>query len=289
MNSNEWPLVFFTLLSQISLGILFSWLVLSLSLKNTDIPAFGDLKRVMLIAALGSMGIALIISFLHLALPMHSVYALSNIGSSWLSREILLASFYLFLIVIAFISFQFNIPHRSIANYLLLAAILAGVALIWSMARVYMIPTVPLWNTPATLVAFFNTALLLGSGATLVILTVMLNKGLSLNVLMPVHTTLFYLLAAGVFIGLLNMLLLQPDMTVFSGSFHAPEISGLWQTGQTLFLLIGFSLITYWFAFKAPAINGPISLLIYGAMACFLLSELFGRYIFYASYYRVGI
>ncbi len=288
-NSNDWPLVFFTMFSQISVGMLIGGLILYMTVKNTEAPALETLKKVLIIAAFGSMGIALVLSFLHLASPLHAVYAMSNAGSSWLSREIILASIYLLSLVICYASLRYNVPHRNLFSQLYLASLIIGLILIWAMSRVYMIPTVPLWNTPATPVAFYTTALILGGGGALVIINLLAAKNAGIPELQTLQTTMFYLISAAVFITLLNMLLLQPDIGALAGSFAAPTISPWWKTAQIVFLLAGFSLITYWFTYQMPAAGGNPSNLVYAAFVCLLISEIAGRYLFYASFYRVGV
>ncbi len=289
MNNNEWPLVFFTMLSQISVGILIGGLALWLSVKNTESTALDTLKKVLIISAFGSMGIALLISFLHLASPLHSVYALSNAGSSWLSREIILTSLYLFSLAICFTSILYNVPHSNLFGQLYLASLIIGIVLIWAISRVYMIPTVPLWDTPATSVAFFSTALVLGGGMVLVMISLLAGKNIQLPDMEILQSAMFYLVSAAVFITLLNMLLIQPDISAATGSFPLPYISQWWKTVRIVFLLAGFSGLTYWFTYQLPSSGGSTSWLIYLSVACLLFSEIAGRYIFYASYYRVGV
>ena len=289
MNSNEWPLVFFTVLSQISLGIILAAFVLSFILRNTEDPAIEGLKKLMIIAAIISMAIALIISFLHLASPMHSVYALSNAGTSWLSREILLAMMYFFTLFVCFTSIKYNVPHSSMFGYFFLASLFVGTMMVWSMAQVYVIPTVPLWNSPATPIAFFNTAIMLGSGLLLVIITSFNKSVIAVPDIKQLQTVLFYLVAVSAFIYLLNTLLLQPDVTSVAGGFRAPAIPLFWGLAPKLLMAIGFGLLTYWYTTQtAMAITGKHWIMFF-AVALLLLAELAGRYVFYASYYRVGI
>ena len=73
MSNNEWPLVFFTMLSQISVGILISMLILWLTMRNIESGTIETLKRTLMFTALASMGIALVLSFLHLSLPQHAI------------------------------------------------------------------------------------------------------------------------------------------------------------------------------------------------------------------------
>jgi len=288
MNSNEWPLVFFTLLTQISLGIIIAGLLFSLVIKNTETSIPLDLKKLLMVTALGCMVVALAISFFHLATPLHSIYALSNIGTSWLSREILLVSMLAFCLFIAFSSLHFNIPHRDLFSYLFLAALVVGVILVWSMARIYMIQTVPLWNTPSTPIAFFNSALMLGGSITLVLMALYFSKNPDIPDIRQMQNVVFLMIAAAVFISLLNMLLIQPDVAAASSGFFSPAVSPWWRHGQLILMLAGFSLLTYWFTLL-PDAQWTASRLIYAGAACLLLAEILGRYLFYASYYRVGI
>lgn len=292
MNSNEWPLVFFTILSQLSVGILFAAFVLSFFLKDTDAPALAELKRVLLLVALGSIGVALIISFLHLASPQHAVYAVTNPGSSWLSREILLAIMYFLSLLICFTSWQYDIPHRSMFEYFFLASLLTGIILVWAMASVYMIPTVPLWNSPSTPVSFFNSVLMMGSGLLLVMVIGLASRSAELPEIRTMQSTLFYMIALAVFVFLLNKMMLQPAISSVPGGFAAPVVGSLWKTAQYIFLIAGFTILTYWFARHANTLPGErimAAYMVYGAVLLLFFAELAGRYVFYASYYRIGI
>ncbi len=289
MNGNDWPLVFFTLISQISVGILLSGFVLWTSLKNSDISSPESIRKLLLVAGFASMVVALILSFLHLANPQHAIYSFSNLQASWLSREIILASIYLLTLAICFASLQYNIPHRNLFGPIYLASLIFGIFLVWSMARVYMIPTVPLWNTPATPIAFFHSTIVLGAGATLVIISLLASKNPAFSSAEKMQSIMFYLIAVTVIIGLLNTFFLQPDIQALSGSFPIPEVASSWKNVRIVFLLAGFSILTYWFAFQLQSEGGTGSVLIYLGTACLLISEIAARYLFYASYFRVGV
>ncbi len=292
MNSNDWPLVFFTVLSQLSVGILFAAFVLSFLLKNMDTPALAELRKTLIIVALVSIGVALIISFLHLASPQHAVYAITNTGSSWLSREILLAIMYFLSLLICFLSWQYDIPHRSMFEYFFLASLLTGVILVWAIAGVYMIPTVPLWNSPSTPVAFFNTSLMLGSGALLVMMISQASRNAELPEIRTMQSTLFYMVAISVFVFLLCKMFLEADLSTVPGGFVAPAVSSWWKTAQYIFLVAGFTILTYWFARHTATMPGEkvvAAYLVYVAVLLLFFAELAGRYVFYASYYRIGI
>ncbi len=288
MNNNEWPLVFFTILSQLSLGVILSGLILWLAIKESHPLAVNDMRRVIMTVATGSMGVALVISFLHLASPLHSVFALSNVATSWLSREILLASLFFFTLALGYSSYRFNIPHRDIFGYLYLASCITGIIYIWSMSKLYMIPTVPAWNTPATVVSFFNTALLLGAGFVMLTTVFLAKKGMP-GPTRLMHSVMFMVVAAAVLIHLANVLWLKPDLLATAGSFPPPELPAWIRAGQAFFLMIGFSILTYWFAFVLPKAGGDFSNLVYIAFTFLFLASIFDRFLFYASYYRIGI
>ncbi len=289
MNSNEWPLVFFTLLSQLSMGIILSGLVIFLFLRNQELTSNTELKRLVIFIAMACMGAALVLSFLHLAKPLHSVYALGNMGSSFLSREILLVSLFLFSLAVAWTSVRFGLPSPASFNVLYLAALFTGILLVWVMARLYMIPTVPAWNTPLTILKFFNSGLLLGSGAILIAVVFLHGKGIEISRVQQVITLLFYLMALGIFIHLLTALLPTAANEGLASSFPAPIIPFAWKAARLLFLMLGFSLLAWWYpGFIAMTSRGAPSWA-YLAFLLLFLSEVCGRYIFYASYYRVGI
>jgi anaerobic dimethyl sulfoxide reductase subunit C (anchor subunit) len=160
----ERPLVAFTLLSQTAVGAF-------LTLGALDVwggalagqPAAEALTNGVLLAIGPVMAGALAASLLHLGTPAGAWRALRNVRSSWLSREVLLA------LVFALTGAAFaglRATGRGAADLrtaFAAAAGLSGVALVYAMARVYRIRTVPAWDTPLTEISFFATALLLGT------------------------------------------------------------------------------------------------------------------------------
>ncbi|MBW6496880.1 MAG: dimethyl sulfoxide reductase anchor subunit [Bacteroidales bacterium] len=289
MNSNEWPLVFFTLLSQLSMGIILAGLVTFLFLRNQEFTSNTELKRLVTFIAMSGMAVALVLSFLHLAKPLHSVYALGNMGSSFLSREILLVSLFLFTLTLAWTSVRFGLPSAVSFNFLYLAALFTGILLVWVMARLYMIPTVPAWNTPLTILKFFNSGLLLGAGAMLVAVVFLHGKGIEIPRVQQMVTILFYLMALGVFIHLTTALIPVAAHEGMHSSFPAPLIPFAWKAARLLFLMLGFSLLAWWYPGFVSMTSRGAPYWAYLAFILLFLSEICGRYIFYASYYRVGV
>ena len=147
----EWSLVAFTLLSQTAAG-----LILFTAVLRAGVFGAFDMERydpVLLPAAAGCLALALVVSALHLGRPERAWRAASNLRTSWLSREILLA---LVLLGTTVLAWQ---PGWPAARW---AAPAAAVFFVGGMASVYRQRTVPVWNRWRTPYAFFSSAVLLG-------------------------------------------------------------------------------------------------------------------------------
>ncbi len=146
-----WSLVIFTILGQSAAGIM---MLLTLS-RRAPRPAVHRAWVAVLIliaAAVASLG--------HLADPAISYFAITNVLASWLSREILFAGLFgaTMLLWIIF--------RRCWLRWL---AALVGLAFVYVMSRVYIIPTEPFWNSLLTFWSFLSTAFLLGASLLLLL------------------------------------------------------------------------------------------------------------------------
>ena len=116
-----------------------------------------------LATALVLFGLGVLFSLLHLSDPLISFYSITNVASSWLSREILFVGLF-GLCALAL----FFLPGRLLA----VAAALFGLGLLYVMSMVYMTPPVPFWKSSLTFWLFLSTAFLLGSATVLCVRTV---------------------------------------------------------------------------------------------------------------------
>lgn len=161
MNIHEWPLVIFTVLCQSAVGA-FLWCMIALCTGNLNTQQRTKLNRVMfLIWAL--VGVALALSTMHLGMPFRAANALTRTGQAPLSNEIISLSAFAGL---GFIYWLMSLrkPEGCGAGMVLAAlTAIAGLVFIWAMSNVYRIPTVPMWNTPMTCLAFSATAMICGS------------------------------------------------------------------------------------------------------------------------------
>ncbi len=162
----ENSLVAFTLLAQAAVGafllfgLMAAWLTQTagrpLALKLIQLGAWNAAP---LIAA------GMLVSLAHLGRPTRAFRAVTNLRSSWLSREILFASlFSVTLLLLTGMSWQ-NAPSWRALTWTSIAAGLSGIGLMVSMTRVYMLRTVASWNNRSTPISFSVTALMLGAAA----------------------------------------------------------------------------------------------------------------------------
>jgi DMSO reductase anchor subunit len=170
----ERSLVTFTLLAQMAVGLFWaltgaSWLLGDAAGTSGAggmggaIGAEGAGLKGPLLAVGALVGAAALASLLHLGTPRKAWRALSNLRASWLSREILLLTLFAGgWAVVA--GMHWAGPGPASARLVLSAGVsVAGAGLVYSMARVYRIRTVPAWDTWLTTASFFLTAGHLGA------------------------------------------------------------------------------------------------------------------------------
>lgn len=148
----HWPLVFMTVLTQLSVGAFaMIWLLQML----------GQQARLS-IAALVALTVgctALGASTLHLGRPIHAYRALKMWKRSWLSREVLLFGCFSAVAFLYAALLWLNFPGSGVVGGLTL---LAGAAGVTASACIYLVRPRPAWNGKYTVGEFYLTAALLG-------------------------------------------------------------------------------------------------------------------------------
>jgi anaerobic dimethyl sulfoxide reductase subunit C (anchor subunit) len=161
--AKEWPLIAFTLLSQIAVGAF--WTLAAATLFSWEARVRGEneflvLPGLVIVAALLIAAAAL--SLFHLGRPRRAVLVLANLRRSWLSREILFKLTFLAMVVLlAFFSWR-RAERTALVQGACILASLFGALFLYSMSRLYMLRTVPAWHGLYTPLSFFLSALLLG-------------------------------------------------------------------------------------------------------------------------------
>jgi anaerobic dimethyl sulfoxide reductase subunit C (anchor subunit) len=163
MDTQDAPLVIFTILAQLSVGaFVVNGILHVLAGRKSGQAKVDKLSDPALYAIGPVMIVALAISLAHLGDPLHAIYTCENFGRSWLSREIV------FGVAFAVGAIVFSVAHARKWFTPLLLQLLAGLtalfglAFIFSQGMIYVIPTIPGWDSWATPVSFFITTFLLG-------------------------------------------------------------------------------------------------------------------------------
>jgi len=235
----ERSLVFFTVLTQTAVGV---------CVVGAFSPGAPGLSSAGALALLVAGGLA---AAVHLGRIGHARFALSNLRFSWLSREAALGSLFGAALIAAL-----ALPRVPALG---IAAAVIGLALVGAISGIYMIRTVPPWNTWMTPAAFYLTTVVLGSAVAAAALGLKLRQAGLVDV-------------AGAAIGLQVVVAIVHFLR-----FGRPELRST--LAARIALAIGGA---------AVMLTGPDWAT---TSACVLLiaSEVLGRHLFYASHRRVGL
>jgi anaerobic dimethyl sulfoxide reductase subunit C (anchor subunit) len=302
MRTSQWPLVAFTILTQISVG---SFLVLGVvhrhAVRRKGMAQADRLSDLALLSILPVLGLAILASLLHLGTPLNAPRAVANLSTSWLSREILSVVIFALLAAV-FVLIQWRkIGWFALRNGIAWVAAVVGVVLVYSMSRVYMLSAQPAWNTLVTPVSFFTTTLLLGClavGAALVANHEILQRrgaggadellGDSLRGIAVVSIVLLGVELAALTYHVAHLALSGPaglsSLELMLGPY-GPVL-----TFRVILAFVGAGLfVLYLYRSAGPGETRVRGHLAYGGFAVVLVAELLGRFLFYATQVRVGV
>ena len=248
---SELPLVAFTLLAQMAVGMFWaSQLIFSFVQPGSPMVRLVSALLVGVMLAIG-----MFISFAHLGRKRNAWRVLGNLGKSSLSREIL----YLGLFGTGWLfSVLFPLPPLQFLTSCL------GLILIYTMANVYGLRSMAVWNTWRTLAGFLSSAMLLGFYLSLIVIQVAAGSmgfAYSYSTIGWVNPAAFLFLLAEYFISTWGKSCL-PVMRLRNGMILAALIA----------LLCSFA-----FPFLA-GLNFRICLFIW-----ILVEEILGRWLFYGE------
>jgi anaerobic dimethyl sulfoxide reductase subunit C (anchor subunit) len=277
---HSWSLVCFTLFTQSAIGLVWVSVVgrWCSGRVQTDFFIWPPVTALIL------TGLGLFVALAHLARPGLAPHALRNLTASWLSREILSVQAFAGVVFLSILSSLLD--GSSVLILLEAAACLLGGAAMFSMTRVYLIKTVPEWNSPATLLEFAGSVILLGGalGGVLTSLGVMGQPGLK---------AAFIVAGIGIFLGLiLKVAAISPALSARqaarSQTWYAPSRSFI-SFGRTLTVRIGLNLAGLVSILAAMVGYSPTWLWTSISLACLGAGEVFGRLRFYQAYRRLGL
>jgi anaerobic dimethyl sulfoxide reductase subunit C len=307
MNAQEWALIIFTILAQMSVGAFLVLGVVHTYTKSKAGVAEADRMSDLALLAIGPvLALGFLASLLHLGNPLNAPRAIMNIGTSWLSREILFGVIFAVLGgVFALLQWR-KIGSPTLRSALAWIAAIVGLALVYSMAQIYMVEIQPVWNTWATPVLFFATTFLLGSlavGAAYVANYAYLQKSAPNTA--PTQLSLLKSAIRGIAIAAVVILGVQiiviplylTQLAATSSPATTASLQMLYGEFGLLFALrlalvfIGAGVFGL-FLYRSAATVGREQLLgtlVYAAFALVFIAEVIGRFLFYATHYRIGI
>jgi len=160
MENSHISLALFTWLTQASVGLL---LMRSLYMRLLAAPGAKETRgQYMLFASLLMIVTGLFFSFSHLNYPGHAYNAMNNLGSSWMSREILAEVIFLTLLLLWYVANRLRI--KIIPQPVFEIGVLAtGFLLLYFMIRTYMLPALDELRHPSFALSYIITTLLAGS------------------------------------------------------------------------------------------------------------------------------
>jgi len=254
----HWPLVFMTVLTQLSVGAFVAiWLIQLIS-------GF-DRLGVAAVTALAIGAVALVASTAHLGRPAYAYRALKMWKRSWLSREVLLFAMFSAVASVYAAALWWQWQWAAGVGALTVALGCAGVT---ASACIYRVPSRPAWDTPFTLVQFNLTAATLGPlfAATLV------GNG---------STTLLVVVTAMMAGGELVVLALRFFRCSTSDAVELQASARLLASKLSRQLLLRGALLLIG-AIALPLFARHVVVLAL-ACACALAGEILGRYLFFVS------
>ena len=241
---------------------------------------------------LAVLSAGLFAALFHLSTPLQAARAVVNFSTSWLSREIVFGS--LFAVLLGTMAWR----ERRAASFPLAAWLprftaAAGLAFLASQTAIYLLPAQPAWNSFATPAAFGGTALRLGI------------LGVAAGLAGPAAASpaiLRGLALAGILALALEFAVVPLHLAALAGEPSAAAAASVQRLtgdyGGVLLLRLGL------LAAAAAALGGVVALargplppsrqrlaaaLTSGALGLVLVSEVCGRFLFYAMRVRVGI
>ncbi|MBT8074383.1 MAG: dimethyl sulfoxide reductase anchor subunit, partial [Xanthomonadales bacterium] len=219
--------------------------------------------------------------------PSNAPNALNNLSGSWISREILALAIYSLSLLVTMVLGWGDWTHRYLAHLLVLNAI-SGLALLWMMIRIYVMPTIPPWNSWYTGASFVSTAVCLG-----LLTFLLLSQAEFVGLDDRAGGFLATFLIAVLVIELLAALFHQRRLNQLDTGFDGPTLErGIF---YRLFLLrmtmltVAVLMTAFLFLVSGSFPESGQYLWAYALFFLVLVQEFVGRLLFYSSYFRIGV
>jgi anaerobic dimethyl sulfoxide reductase subunit C (anchor subunit) len=287
----EWPLVFFTILTQMAVGVFTLSGLVAVVLPNPNPYTKGWVSITVLSSILITLMLGGLVATLHLNSPLKVRFSLTNLQGSWLSREAFLSGIFGLLVLSLLLRRLLDSSFGTFDTILILTGVIFGLGLVIAISRLYMLRTVPAWNHLGTPAMFFASTFLLGTAGNMVfwLIAMYWYDGSA------THKYSGPILIISVFL-IFTFVALQFGIFIFTilylnnqGGKAAESVRALWADLKwATFWRWTIAFLAISFVIGAIYILGEVPSL-YAVAILILLSEILGRYLFYGFYRREGI
>lgn len=263
----ETALVFFTVFSQLAAGTAITLWLLDTLTGQIEQTFGAAVMRIVLGTAIASA----IISVFHLGHPLEAWRALSHIGNSWLSREIVFLTLFTALALLYYRQWITAGEARKVYGAL---TALAGLLTVLASGMIYVLPALPAWNNLAPVAFFLMSAALLGPLCIAALAQIRKVK---------VSGHLFTFAAAVMAAGLLGFGIY---VTMLAGTGGLAAMTGTKILQSSLFwprLLLGWALPLSIAAYQAIIHKQNLAAVAVTIFALAVIGEIMGREIFYST------
>jgi len=306
MNMREWALPIYTIMMQLATGTLFVlWIIRSLNIGKLGGAAMDKILCKPIMVVFFSIIIATIGSHFHLSNPLLSFLAVLNLRSSWLSREVVFTIF-IVLVCAALVDqvWLHGGKRQRLKTVLGWGTVLLGAASIYCMSSIYLIPTQAPWNHWSTILIFYCSGFLLGttSATALLVMDAIFSQehepGLIKNRLVILKQSAGWMAWMAILTVIIVVFL--NVVQFMAGSNHELAMTSLTLLTELYKPLLGvrffvlftsagiFTLAADWLSKKDKSLSELVAP-VYMACLLALVSEILGRFLFYASHVRIGI
>lgn len=285
---HEGALIAFTLLGQLVAGATMLYAILFLTRRDemSRVSAGFRIKTPELLLLAGLLA-AMFISFFHLGNIRQAVNALSNVRTSWISREILVLSLFSLSLFLLFLGRWLMATRPRALSVLFLFCFLSAAALVIVMTGIYMIPVVVSWNTWYTPFSFITTTFILGTCAVLAYLVTVQGEWPKIR---PLSTILLLFLPLEALIAGLNQVRLSNLYMIHYNRFLLENIHlNFTITRMVIIVAVLMLLVFYQRKIKSAGGHGSGNVLIGLAILLVLFEQVAGRWLFFASFVKMGI
>ncbi|MEL1134574.1 DmsC/YnfH family molybdoenzyme membrane anchor subunit [Desulfitobacterium sp. THU1] len=231
------------------------------------------------VTAAGLSIVGVLASLAHLGQPLHALNSLLNLGSSWLSREVLFSGLFMGVAVAYALVQWFKADASALSAGLRWIGSGVGLIAVFSMGKLYTTASVPVWQGINTFVDFYATTIAVGALLFLV---------LSLKELQDVDKKVFGLAVLAAVI--LQAAVAIPYAISLGLGGSAAQASAEILSGMSVMislkwiLVLGGAVVLLWPTLqKSIKAEGQSSSLIYASLGALICGQFIGRYVFYAG------